>query len=236
MQKRKEMVKKVQYQELPDWMQKEEIKPYIELLNRQRAALVGKRIFDIVLSAMLLLLLSPVFLLLALAIKMDSKGPVFYRQVRVGQNGQDFRIFKFRSMVQDADKKGLALTTGGDARITRVGHLIRKCRLDEFSQVLNVLQGTMSLVGPRPEVRRYVDAYEPEYLATLLVRPGVTATASIKFKDEDELLNSGGDPEEIYIRQVLPEKMKYNLEYLQHLSVWQDLKIMVQTVLAVLKR
>lgn len=229
-------MKKVQYQELPEWMQKEEIKPYIELLNRQRAALVCKRIFDILLSALILLVLSPVFLLLAAAIKVDSKGPVFYRQVRIGQYGQEFRIFKFRSMVQDADQKGLALTTGGDVRITRVGHLIRKCRLDEFSQVLNVLQGTMSLVGPRPEVQKYVDAYQPEYFATLLVRPGVTATASIKFKDEDELLNSGGDPEETYIQQILPEKMKYNLEYLQHISVWQDLKIMVQTVLAVLKR
>jgi lipopolysaccharide/colanic/teichoic acid biosynthesis glycosyltransferase len=230
------MVKSVQYQELPQWMQKEEIKSYLELLNRQRVSLFCKRVFDIVVSALILLLLSPVFLLLAAAIKIDSKGPVFYRQVRVGQYGQDFRIFKFRSMVQDADQKGLALTTEGDCRITRVGKLIRKCRLDEFSQVLNVLEGTMSLVGPRPEVRKYVDAYEPEYLATLLVRPGVTATASIQFKDEDELLNSGGDPEEIYVDQILPEKMRYNLEYLDHISVWQDLKIMVQTVLAVLKR
>ena len=217
-------------------MQKEEIKPYIEMLNRQRGRLFCKRVFDIIVSALILLLLSPAFLLLAAAIKIDSKGPVFYRQVRVGQYGQDFRIFKFRSMVQDADKKGLALTTEGDSRITRVGKLIRKCRLDEFSQVLNVLEGTMSLVGPRPEVRKYVDAYEPEYLATLLVPPGITAPASIRFKDEDELLNSGGDPEEIYIHQILPEKMRYNLEYLDHISVWQDIKIMVQTVLAVFRR
>lgn len=229
-------MKNVQYQELPQWMQKEEIRPYIELLNRQKVSSFFKRVFDIVVSALILLVLSPIFLLLAAAIKIDSKGPVFYRQVRVGQYGQDFRIFKFRSMVQDADKKGLSLTTEGDSRITRVGKLIRKCRLDEFSQVLNVLQGTMSLVGPRPEVRKYVDAYEPEYLATLLVRPGVTATASIRFKDEDELLNSGGDPEEIYIHQILPEKMRYNLEYLDHISVWHDFKIMIQTVLAVLKR
>lgn len=229
-------MKNVQYQELPQWMQKEEIKPYIELLNRQKASLFFKRVFDIIVSALILLLLSPIFLLLAAAIKIDSRGPVFYRQVRVGQYGRDFRIFKFRSMVQDADKKGLALTTEGDSRITRVGKLIRKCRLDEFSQVLNVLEGTMSLVGPRPEVRKYVDAYEPEYLATLLVPPGVTATASIRFKDEDELLNSGGDPEEIYIHQILPEKMRYNLEYLDHISVWQDIKIMVQTVLAVFRR
>nr|WP_101697517.1 sugar transferase [Clostridium minihomine] len=217
-------------------MQKEELQDYVQLLNRQKISLFFKRIFDIVVSLLILIILSPIFLILAIAIKLDSKGPVFYRQVRVGQYGEDFKIFKFRSMVQDADKKGLALTTEGDARITKVGKLIRKCRLDEFSQVLNVLGGTMSLVGPRPEVRKYVDAYEPEYLATLLVRPGVTATASIAFKDEDELLNSGGDPEEIYIHQVLPEKMRYNLEYLHHISVWQDIKIMFQTVFAVLKR
>ncbi|MDU7337790.1 MAG: sugar transferase [Clostridium sp.] len=216
-------------------MQQEEIKPYIELLNRQKISLFFKRVFDIVVAALILLVLSPFFLLLAVAIKIDSKGPVFFRQVRVGLNGQDFRIYKFRSMVQDADKKGLALTTEGDSRITRVGKLIRKCRLDEFSQVLNVLDGTMSLVGPRPEVRKYVDAYKPEYLATLLVRPGVTATASIHFKDEDELLNSGGDPEEIYINDILPEKMRYNLEYLNRISVWQDFKIMLQTVVAVFK-
>lgn len=216
-------------------MQQEEIKPYIELLNRQKISLFFKRVFDIVFAALILLVLSPFFLLLAVAIKIDSKGPVFFRQVRVGLNGQDFRIYKFRSMVQDADKKGLALTTEGDSRITRVGKLIRKCRLDEFSQVLNVLDGTMSLVGPRPEVRKYVDAYKPEYLATLLVRPGVTATASIHFKDEDELLNSGGDPEEIYINDILPEKMRYNLEYLNRISVWQDFKIMLQTVVAVFK-
>lgn len=216
-------------------MQQEEIKPYIELLDRQKTSLFFKRVFDVVVAALILVVLSPFFLLLAVAIKIDSHGPVFYRQVRVGQNGQDFRIYKFRSMVQDADKKGLALTTEGDSRITRVGKLIRKCRLDEFSQVLNVLDGTMSLVGPRPEVRKYVDAYKPEYLATLLVRPGVTATASIHFKDEDEMLNSGGDPEEIYIHEILPEKMRYNLEYLNHISVWQDFKIMVQTVIAVFK-
>ena len=137
-------------------------------------------------------------------------------------------------MVQNADQIGLSLTTDRDPRITRVGRLIRKCRLDEFSQLLNVLGGSMSLVGPRPEVRKYVNAYTPEQMATLLVRPGITATASIAFKDEDKLLNSGGDPETIYIEQILPPKMKYNLEYLRHISVWNDIKIMFQTVGAVL--
>ena len=145
--------------------------------------------FDVAASLLILIVTSPFFLLLALAIKLDSRGPVFYRQVRVGRYDKDFRIFKFRTMVQNADKIGLSLTVGDDPRITRVGRFIRKCRLDEFSQLLNVLSGSMSLVGPRPEVRRYVDAYRPEYMATLLVRPGITAPSSIAFKDEDRLLD-----------------------------------------------
>ena len=184
---------------------------------------------------MILLIASPFLLLLALAIKLDSPGPVFYRQVRVGRYGKDFRIFKFRTMVQDADKKGLSLTTGHDPRITRVGRLIRKLRLDEFSQLLNVLKGEMSLVGPRPEVRRYVEAYAPEYWATLLVRPGITAPSSIIFRNEDEILSAGGDPEEIYIQQILPEKCRLNLEYLKNISVCRDIAVMFQTAAAVLK-
>jgi len=136
-------------------------------------------------------------------------------------------------MVQNADRVGPPLTVGDDPRVTRVGHLIRKLRLDEFSQLLNVLGGSMSMVGPRPEVRKYVDVYTPEYMATLLVRPGITATSSIAFKDEDRLLNSGGNPEEIYVKQILPPKMALNLEYLKRISVWNDIKIMFQTVAAV---
>ena len=138
-------------------------------------------------------------------------------------------------MVQDADKKGLAITLNEDPRITRVGRLIRKCRLDEVSQLLNVLGGSMSFVGPRPEVRRYVEAYSPEGMATLLVRPGVTAPSSIVFKDEDKILNSGGDPEQIYVEQILPEKTRLNLEYVARLSFWKDIKIMFQTLHAVAK-
>ncbi len=193
----------------------------------------GKRVFDIAGSFLILAILSPFLLLLALAIKLDSKGPVFYRQIRVGRYDRDFKIFKFRTMVQDADRVGPLLTLGKDPRITRVGGFIRKLRLDEFSQLLNVLGGSMSLVGPRPEVRKYVEVYTPEYMATLLVRPGITATSSIAFKDEDKLLNSGGDPEQIYVEQILPPKMKLNLEYLRHISVWNDMKIMLQTVGAV---
>ncbi|NLJ32173.1 MAG: sugar transferase, partial [Clostridiales bacterium] len=189
-------------------MKNEAVKPYWDLLNRRRFSLAAKRVFDILLSLLILILFSPLLLLLAAAIKLDSKGPVFYRQVRVGRYNRDFKIFKFRTMVQNADKVGPALTIGKDPRITRVGGMIRKCRLDEFSQLLNVLGGSMSLVGPRPEVRKYVNAYTPEYMATLLLRPGITATASIAFKDEDKLLTSGGDPEAIYVEQILPPKME----------------------------
>lgn len=220
---------------LPEEMNTPEVRPWVECLGRQRGRLVRKRLFDIGASLLILLIASPFLLLLALAIKLDSPGPVFYRQVRVGRYGKDFRIFKFRTMVQDADKKGLSLTTGHDPRITRVGRFIRKIRLDEFSQLLNVLKGEMSLVGPRPEVRRYVEAYAPEYWATLLVRPGITAPSSIAFRNEDEILSAGGDPEEIYIQQILPEKCRLNLEYLKNISVCRDIAVMFQTAAAVLK-
>ncbi len=221
------------YDELPESMKSEPVKSYVQLLNGRRFSLSAKRVFDLVVSFVILAVLSPLLLLLALAIKLDSKGPVFYRQVRVGRYNQDFKIFKFRTMVQNADRVGPPLTVGDDPRVTRVGHLIRKLRLDEFSQLLNVLGGSMSLVGPRPEVRKYVDVYTPEYMATLLIRPGITATSSIAFKDEDRLLNSGGNPEEIYVEQILPPKMVLNLAYLKKISVWNDIKIMFQTVAAV---
>ena len=222
-------------QNMPGSMQNEKVKEYAGLLSHKKCSLFFKRIFDIVVSFLILLILSPVMLVLAIAIKLDSKGPVFYRQIRVGRYNKDFKIFKFRTMVQDADKKGLAITLNEDPRITRVGRLIRKCRLDEVSQLLNVLGGSMSFVGPRPEVRRYVEAYSPEGMATLLVRPGVTAPSSIVFKDEDKILNSGGDPEQIYVEQILPEKTRLNLEYVARLSFWKDIKIMFQTLHAVAK-
>lgn len=219
--------------ELPEDMKNEYTQKYLELLNQRPVSMFGKRVFDIVVSFLILAVLSPFFLLLALAIKLDSRGPVFYRQVRVGRFNRDFKIFKFRTMVQDADRIGPLLTMGEDPRVTRVGRFIRKCRLDEFSQLLNVLGGSMSLVGPRPEVRKYVDVYTPEYMATLLVRPGITATSSIAFKDEDKLLNSGSNPEQIYVEQILPPKMALNLEYIKKISVRSDIKIMFQTVAAV---
>ena len=221
------------YQELPQSMKNESVKTYLELLNEHCFSLAAKRVFDIIVSFLILALLSPLLLILAAAIKLDSRGPVFYRQIRVGRYNQDFKIYKFRTMVQDADRVGPPLTVGDDPRVTRVGRLIRKMRLDEFSQLLNVLGGSMSLVGPRPEVRKYVDAYTPEFMATLLIRPGITATSSIAFKDEDKLLNSGGNPEEIYVKQILPPKMALNLEYLKNIHVRNDIKIMFQTVAAV---
>ena len=226
----------MRFEELPQSMKYPEVERYLSALQAGKAHLACKRVFDVAVSAVILLVLSPFLLLLALAVKLDSRGPVFYRQTRVGRYNKDFRIFKFRTMVVGADKIGPPLTTGDDPRITRVGKWIRKCRLDEFSQLLNVLCGDMSLVGPRPEVRKYVEAYKPEYMATLLVRPGITATSSIAFRNEDELLGQGGDPEKIYIEKILPGKMALNLEYLRRISVFGDIKIMVQTVFAVLKR
>jgi len=223
------------YENLPKSMKNEYTKQYVNLLNNSKFSLCVKRVFDVVVSFIILLLISPFFLILAAAIKIDSKGPVFYRQIRVGRYNEDFKIFKFRTMVQDADKIGLPLTVGDDPRVTRVGHLIRKLRLDEFSQLLNVLNGTMSLVGPRPEVRKYVDAYTDEYMATLLIRPGITATSSIAFKDEDKILNSADNAEEVYVEKILPPKMKYNLEYMKNITLLNDIKIMFQTVGAVLK-
>lgn len=216
-------------------MKNEYTKEYLDMLNKRKFSLCCKRVFDIVVSLIILLLLSPFLLLLAIAIKLDSKGPVFYRQVRVGRYNRDFKIFKFRTMVQNADKIGPPLTVGDDPRVTRMGRFIRKLRLDEFSQLLNVLDGSMSLVGPRPEVRKYVEAYTPEYMATLLIRPGITATSSIAFKDEDRLLNAAENPEQVYVEQILPPKMAYNLEYMKNITLLNDIKIMFQTVGAVLK-
>ncbi|MGX8702413.1 sugar transferase [Caproiciproducens sp.] len=223
------------FKALPKGMRNKYTKEYLTLLNKRRFSLGAKRAFDIVASLLILAVCSPFSLLLALAIKIDSRGPVFYRQVRVGRYNQDFKIFKFRTMVRDADKIGPPLTVGDDPRVTKVGRLIRKLRLDEFSQLLNVLGGSMSLVGPRPEVRKYVDVYAPEYMATLLIRPGITATSSIAFKDEDSLLNAAEDPEKVYVEQILPPKMAYNLEYMKNISLLNDIKIMFRTVGAVLK-
>ena len=223
------------WDELPDFLRTEEVRPYYDILARRKGSLLLKRCFDVTVSAVMLVLLSPVFLALAAAIKLDSPGPVFYRQVRVTQYGKEFRIFKFRSMVQGADKRGSLVTVSGDSRITRVGHVIRNCRLDELCQLIDVFRGTMTFVGTRPEVPKYVAAYTPEMLATLLLPAGVTSQASILYKDEAELLDAAEDVDAVYIRDVLPGKMKYNLEALKDFSFFSDIKTMFQTVLAVLR-
>ena len=222
------------WEELPESLQTDAVRPYYDLLAKRRGSLLLKRCFDIVVSALMLLVLSPVFLVLAIAIKLDSPGPVFYRQVRVTQYGKHFRIFKFRSMVSDADKKGSLVTVSGDSRITRVGHVIRNCRLDELCQLIDIFRGTMTFVGTRPEVPKYVAAYTPEMMATLLLPAGVTSEASILYKDEAELLDAAEDVDAVYIRDVLPGKMKYNLDALKNFSFFSDIATMFRTVFAVL--
>lgn len=218
---------------LPDEIRCEAVRPYYDALSKKKAALFFKRLFDIFASAVLLVLLSPAFLILAVAIRIDSPGPVFFRQVRVTQYGKHFRVFKFRSMVNGADKKGTQVTVEGDSRITRVGKVIRKCRLDEICQLIDVFRGTMSFVGTRPEVPKYVAAYTPEMMATLLLPAGVTSEASILYKDEDEILGGAEDVDETYITRVLPDKMKYNLHSVMHFSFWREIATLFRTVLAV---
>ena len=228
------LVKK--WEKLPEEMRVDAVYPYWKRLRRKNFSLFWKRVFDIFVSAVMLLLLSPVFLILAIAIKIDSRGPVFFRQIRVTQYGKKFRIFKFRTMVADAEKRGAQVTSKGDARITRVGKFIRKCRLDEVSQLIDVFRGTMSFVGTRPEVPKYVEKYTDEMRATLLLPAGVTSVASIKFKDEDALLEGAENADETYVEKVLPEKMNYNLRSLEKCGFWRDVGTMFQTVFAVLKR
>ena len=188
-----------------------------------------KRFFDVVASGIGLILLSPLFIILTIWIKCDSIGPVFYKQVRVGRNNMDFQLFKFRSMRVGSDKKGLITVGGHDPRITRSGYYIRKYKLDEFPQLINVFLGDMSLVGPRPEVRHYVNYWTPEQMHVLDVRPGITDPASIKFRNENELMEKAIDPEDYYINVIMQEKIKLYLEYVQNASFWYDIKLIFQT-------
>ncbi len=227
------MLKK--WEKLPENMRTEEVRKYYDILRKKRFSLFLKRVFDIIVSFVLLVLLSPLFLILAIAIKIDSKGPVFYRQVRVTKYGKTFRIFKFRSMVTDADKKGNLVTVKGDARVTKVGKFIRKFRLDEISQLIDVLRGKMTFVGTRPEVPKYVEAYSPEMTATLLLPAGVTSDASIYYKDESKLLETAGEEaDRVYVEKVLPAKMYYNLRAIEKFNVFREIGIMFKTVFAVL--
>lgn len=227
------------WESLPASMRTEAVRPYHETLAKRQGALRRKRILDICGSFVLTILLSPIMLVIAIAIKAEDGGPVFFRQERVTTYGRVFRIFKFRTMIVDADKKGPLVTGKKDNRITKVGGKLRHLRLDELPQVLNILTGDMSFVGTRPEVKKYVDQYTDEMQATLLLPAGVTSLASIAFKDEDELIAKytaqGESTDEAYVKHILPKKMKYNLDYLRKAGVLGDLKIMVKTVLEVIK-
>lgn len=192
-----------------------------------------KRTFDIIASGLGLIILSPLFLIVALWIKLDSAGPVFYRQVRVGRRNVDFRLFKFRSMRVGSDKKGLITVGGHDPRVTRSGYFIRKYKLDELPQLINVFIGDMSLVGPRPEVRKYVDLYTPEQLHVLDVRPGITDAASIRYRNENELLEQADDPDRYYTEVIMPDKLRLNLDYVAHHSLWTDLRLIFRTLWSV---
>lgn len=223
------------WEELPKELQTEEVRPYYEVLKKKRLSLILKRIFDIVVSLVMLIILLPVFILLGIAIKIDSSGPIFFRQERITQYGRKFKIFKFRTMVNNAEKLGTQVTVGNDSRITKVGSFIRNCRLDEISQLLNILTGDMTFVGTRPEVKKYVDHYTNDMMATLLLPAGVTSLASIYYKDEAELLEKSNNPDKTYVEEILPEKMKYNLQSIKKFNFLEDIKIMFMTVLAVIK-
>ena len=222
------------WEDIPEFMKNDEVKRYYDILKKKTISLILKRLFDIIMSLILIIILSPVLLILSIMIKLDSEGPVFYRQERVTQYGRIFRIFKFRTMVTNADKIGALVTTQNDARITRIGNKIRKCRLDEIPQLFNILLGDMSFVGTRPEVKKYVDIYTDEMKATLLMPAGVTSLASIKFKDEDEILsdlvNKSKSIDEIYTLYILPQKMEYNFDYINNFNLIKDLILCVETI------
>ncbi len=222
------------WEDLPKFMQIEEVREYYDILDKKRFSLQCKRAFDFIVSAIMLVILSPVFIILAIAIKLDSPGPVFYKQERVTQYGKKFRIYKFRTMVNNADKIGSQVTVSNDSRITKVGAKIRDYRLDEIGQLINVLKGEMSFVGTRPEVVKYVKGYTPEMLATLLMPAGITSEAAIRYKDEYKLLNVADDVDKVYIEKVLPGKMKWNLESIRRFRFLREILTMFRTVFAVL--
>lgn len=228
----------VKWETLPDKMKTETVKEYYDILSKRRSSLFIKRLFDLVLSMIMIVVLSPILLFLSVWIKIDSEGPVFYRQVRVTTGGREFRIFKFRTMVVNADKIGALITAEHDPRITKVGNKLRKCRLDELPQLFNIFVGDMSFVGTRPEVSKYVNVYTDAMNATLLLPAGVTSLASVNYKDEDEVMaeytSKGISTDEAYVRYVLPDKMKYNLDYLKKFNICGDIKLMLKTVVSVL--
>lgn len=224
------------WDDLPEFMRIPEVRPYWEKLNRKRVQLMLKRGFDFAAASVLLILLAVPMIVIAVMIKKDSKGPVFYRQERVTAYGKRFRIHKFRTMVVGADKLGSAITVGNDKRITKLGSKLRKYRIDELPQLLDVVAGNMSFVGKRPEVLKYVRCYEPEYFATLLLPSGITSEASIRFKDEAKLLSGVTNVDEVYVRDILPQKMKINLQSIRRFGLFSDFLTLIRTVVAVLSK
>jgi lipopolysaccharide/colanic/teichoic acid biosynthesis glycosyltransferase len=222
------------WDKLPEFMKVPEVRPYWEILYAKRFQLFLKRLFDLVLALVLVVILAIPMLIIALLIKAGSKGPVFYRQERVTTYGRHFRIHKFRTMVADAEKIGTAVTVGNDSRITGVGRRLRHLRLDELPQVFDVISGNMSFVGTRPEAVKYVEQYRPEYYATLLMPAGITSEASIRYKDEEKLLDAADDVDKVYMEQVLPAKMVWNLESIRRFRFLREILTMFRTVLAVL--
>ena len=222
------------WEDLPEFMKTDEVRPYYEILNKRRRSLVLKRMMDLVGGVILLVLLAIPMAIISVLIKLDSPGPVFYRQERITTYGKHFKIHKFRTMVSNADKIGTAVTVGNDSRITKIGAKLRGCRLDELPQVLDLISGDMSFVGTRPEAVKYVEKYKPEYYATLLLPAGITSEASIRYKDEAELLEAADDVDRVYVEDVLPGKMKFNLQAIEKFSFIGEIATMFRTVFAVL--
>lgn len=222
------------WDDLPDFMKCKEVKEYYDVLAGKKGSLILKRVFDVVVAAIMLIVLAIPMLIIAVAIRIDSSGPVFYRQERVTSYGEVFRIHKFRTMVDNADQKGSAVTVDGDARITRVGSKLRNLRIDEIPQLIDVLKGDMSFVGTRPEATKYVKQYTKQMNATLLLPAGITSEASIRYNDEARLLNAAEDVDKVYLESILPDKMAINLQSLKTFSFFGDVMTMFRTVLAVL--
>lgn len=221
------------WDELPEALKNNEVRVYYDILSKKKGSLILKRLFDIAGSTLLLILLSPLFLILAIVIKADSKGPIFFRQTRVTQYGREFKIYKFRTMVNNAEKLGSQVTTRNDSRVTKVGHFLRKYRLDEISQLINVLIGDMTFVGTRPEVPKYVERYSPVMMATLLLSAGITSEGCIFYKDESRLINGAEDVNKVYVEEVLPRKMYYNLKTIETYNFLGDIHTIFRTLFAV---
>lgn len=224
------------WNDLPDFMKNEDVKPYYDILKRKKISLVLKRGMDLLGGLILLVLLAIPMSVIAILIKIDSEGPVFYRQERITTYGKHFKIHKFRTMVSNADKIGSAVTVGNDNRITRVGAKLRGCRLDELPQIFDLISGNMSFVGTRPEAVKYVEKYKHEYMATLLLPAGITSEASIRYKDEAKLLDAADDVDKVYVEEVLPGKMKYNLDSIKNFSFLSEIITMFRTLVAVLRK